>query len=79
MYNSITVFESWHDGVSVSDVAADAELQGVDIYTLDGVKVGELSADEAVDVRVHIQKAGVYILAKKTSKGTAVEKVVIGR
>ena len=79
VYNSITVFERWHDAASVSDVAADAEVLGADVYTLDGVKVTELSADEVADVKAHVQESGVYIVVKKTSQGTVVEKLAMGR
>ena len=77
--NSILKFTKWHDGSSVSSVVADGEVLGATLYALDGVKVCDLSAEEIADVKGYVQKSGIYILVKKTTRGTVTEKLIINR
>ena len=64
---------------SVSSAVADGEVLGATLYALDGVKVCDLSAEEIADVKGYVQKSGIYILVKKTTRGTVTEKLIINR
>lgn len=77
--NSILKFTKWHDASSVSSAVADGEVLGATLYALDGVKVCDLSAEEIANVKRDVQKSGIYILVKKTTRGTVAEKLIINR
>lgn len=75
--NSVLKFTKWHDGSSVSSAVIDGKILGATLYTLDGMKVSEFSAEEIVDIENRVQKGGIYILVKNTTCGTVTEKLII--
>ena len=74
---TVEVFTAWHDGASISATeAGEARILGATLYTMDGTKVRNLTAEEAQAVDAVAAPRGIYLMVVQTERGIQTRKVV---